>query len=82
MPKKNVRLIFFIILFKDIFYYYIIILPLFGFKRGYDMTDWSDFILIEIKRCYNSNDRWKFILFFIRRENEMKIKARETNEDH
>ena len=45
--------------------YYIIILPLFGFKRGYDMKDQSDFILTEIKRCYNSNDRWKFILFLI-----------------
>jgi len=43
MPKKNVRLIFFIILFKDIFYYYIIILPLFGFKRGYGVKDRLDF---------------------------------------
>ena len=63
------------------------------------MTERSEFILTEIKGCYNTNDRWKFILFFIRRENdlnkwlkhvkkgvqkvnEMKIKARETNEDH
>jgi len=46
-----------------IFYYIIIILPLFGFKRGYNVKDQSDFILTEIKRCYNSNDRWKFILF-------------------
>jgi len=60
---------FFIILFKDIFYYYIIILPLFGFKRGYGVKDRSDFILTKIKRYYNSNDRWKFILFFIRQEN-------------
>jgi len=62
-------LIFFIILFKDIFDYFIIILSLFGFKRGYGVKDRSDFILTKIKRYYNSNDRWKFILFFIRREN-------------
>jgi len=54
-----------IILFKDIFFDYIITLRLFGFKRGYDVKGRSDFILTEIKRCYNSNDRWKFILFFI-----------------
>ena len=52
------------ILLKGIFYYYIIILPLFGFQRGYGMTERSDFILIEINGSYNSNDRWKFILFF------------------
>ena len=63
------------------------------------MTEWSEFILTEIKGCYNTNDRWKFILFFIRRENDlnkmtkarkkgvrkvnqMKIRARGTNEDH
>jgi len=55
------------------FDYYIIILPLFGFKRGYDMTERPKFILKEIKGCYNTNDRWKFILFFIRRENDLKI---------
>jgi len=54
---------------KDIFDYFIIILPIFGFKRGYDVKDRSNFILTEIKRYYNSNDRWKFILFFIRQEN-------------
>jgi len=70
-PKKNVRLIFFIILFKDIFDYFIIILPLFGFKRGYNVKDRSDFILTETKRYYISNDRWKFILFFISRENDL-----------
>ena len=53
------------------FYYYIIILPRFGFKRGYGMTEQLDFILTEIKRCYNTNDRYKFILFFIRRENDL-----------
>jgi len=35
-----------------------------GFKRGYGMTERLEFILREIKRCYNTNDRWKFILFF------------------
>ena len=34
--------IFFIILFKDIFDYFIIILPLLGFKRGYNVKDRSD----------------------------------------
>jgi len=64
-------ILFLIILFKNIFYYYIIILPLFGFKRGYDVKDRSDFVLTDIKTYYNSNDRWKFILFLIRRENEL-----------
>ena len=64
-PKeKTSDWFFFIILLKDIFYYYIIILSLFGFQRGYGMTKRSDFILTEINGCYNSNDRWKFILFF------------------
>ena len=52
------------ILFKDIFDYFIIIFPLFGFQRGYGVKDRSDFILTEINGCYNSNDRWKYILFF------------------
>ena len=63
--KRNVRLIFFwFILLKDIFDYYIIIIPLFGFQCGYGMTERSDFTLNEINGYYNSNDRWKFILFF------------------
>jgi len=62
---------FLFILLKDIFYYYIIILPLFGFQRGYGMTERSDFILNEINGYYNSNDRWKFILFLIRWENDL-----------
>ena len=57
---------FLFILLKDIFDYYIINLPPFGFQRIYSMTERSDFILTEIKRCYNTNDRWKFILFLIR----------------
>jgi len=64
-PREKRPIYFFIILFKDIFYYYINILPLFGFKRGYGVKDRSYFILTEIKRYYNSNDRWKFILFLI-----------------
>jgi len=44
--------------------YYTIILPLFGFQRGYGMTERSDFILTEINGYYKSNDWWKFILFF------------------
>jgi len=56
---------------KYFFDYYIIILPLFGFQRGYGMIEWSDFILTEINGYYNSNDRWKFILFLIRRENDL-----------
>jgi len=63
--RKNIRLIFLDYFTKR---YFIIIILLFGFffafKRGYGMTERSDFILTEIKRCYNSNDRWKFILFF------------------
>jgi len=55
---------FWFILLKDIFDYYIIILPLFGFQRSYSTTERSDFILTEINRYHNSNDRWKFILFF------------------
>jgi len=51
-------LIFFDNFIKNYFFdYYIIILPLFGFKRGYNMIERSDFILTEIKRCYNSNER-------------------------
>ena len=38
--------------------------PLFGFKRGYGITERSDFILPEIKRCYISNERWKIIFIF------------------
>jgi len=64
-PKEKCPIDFFwFILLKDIFDDYIIILPLFGFQRGYGMTEWSDFILTEINGYYNSNDRWKFILFF------------------
>ena len=35
------------------------------------MKDRSDFILTEIKRYYNSNDRCKFILLLLRRENDL-----------
>jgi len=63
-PKEKRPIDFFFILLKDIFDYYIIILPLFGFQCGYGMTERSDFILTETNGYYNSNDRWKFILFF------------------
>jgi len=69
--RKRLIDFFWFILLKDIFDYYIIISPLFGFKRGYDMTERSEFILTEIKGCCNTNDRWKFILFLIRRENDL-----------
>jgi len=55
----------FIILFKDI----LIILLLFfffWFNRGYSVNDWLDFVLTVIKRHYNTNDRLKLILSFIR----------------
>jgi len=58
-------LIFFGLFYKKIFFdYYIIILPLFGFQCGYGTTERSDFILTKINGYYNSNDQWKFILFF------------------
>ena len=63
--------LFLIILFKDIFYIILLFYLFFGFKRGYGVKNWLDFILTEIKRYYNSNDRWKFILFFIRWENDL-----------
>ena len=70
--RKNVQLIFLIILLKDIFLIIKLFFCLFfGFKHGYGMTERSDFILTEIKRCYNTNDQWKFILFLIRRENDL-----------
>jgi len=44
-PKEKCPNDFFLLFNLNIFfYYYIIILPLFGFKRGYGMTDRSDFI--------------------------------------
>jgi len=46
--RKTSDWFFWFILLKDIFDYYIIILPLFGFQRGYSMTERSDFILTEI----------------------------------
>jgi len=54
---------YFIIIFQDILII-LLLLCFFWFNRGYGMKDRSDFILTEIKRNYNSNDRWKFILFF------------------
>ena len=68
-PKEKRPIDFFDYFIQRYFYYFIIILPLFVFKRGYSVKDWLDFILTEIKRYHNSNYRWKFILLFIRREN-------------
>ena len=62
--RKTSDCFFLFILLKYIFDYYTIILPLFGFQRSYGMTERSGFILTEINGYYNSNDRWKFILFF------------------
>jgi len=63
--RKTSDRFFLISLLKEIFLIIILLFCLFfGFKRAYDMIEWSDFILTEIQRCYNSNDRWKFILFF------------------
>ena len=64
-PKeKNVRLIFRFTLLKDIFLIIILLFYLFfDFQRGYGTTERSEFILTEINGWYNSNDRWKFILF-------------------
>jgi len=70
-PKGKRPINFFLLFYLKIFFIIILILPLFGFKRGYGVKDRSDFILTEIKRYYNLNDRWKFILFLIRQENDL-----------
>jgi len=64
-PKEKRPIGFFvIILLKDISLITILLFCLFfGFKHGYGMIERSDFILTEIKRCYNTKDQWKFILF-------------------
>jgi len=57
--------IFRFILLKGIFillYYYF---TSFDFQHGYGKTERSEFILTEINGWYNSNDRWKFILFLV-----------------
>ena len=65
-------MIFRFILLKDVFLIiYIIFYLFFVFQRGYGMTERSEFILTEIKGCYTTNDWWKFILFLIRRENDL-----------
>ena len=70
-PKEKCPIDFFDYFIQRYFDYFIIILPLLVFKRGYGMKDRLDFILTEIKRYHNSNDWWKFILLFIRRENSL-----------
>ena len=64
-PKeKTSDLIFRFILLKCIFLIIILLFYLFfDFQRGYGTTERSEFILTEINGWYNSNDRWKFILF-------------------
>ena len=62
--RENVRLIFRFSLLKDIFFNIILLFYLFfDIQRGYGTTERSEFILTEINGWYNSNDRWKFILF-------------------
>ena len=56
---------YFIIIFQDILIILLLFCLFFLFNHGYGVKDWSDFILTEIKRYYNSNDQWKFILFLI-----------------
>ena len=52
------------ILLKGIFFIIILLFYLlFDFQRGYGTTERSEFILTEINGWYNSNDRWKIILF-------------------
>ena len=46
-------------------------LHFFCFQRGHGMTERSDFILTEINGCYNAKDRWKFILFLFKGENDL-----------
>ena len=55
---------FVFILLNGIFFIIILLFYLFfDFQRGYGTTEWSEFILTKINGLYNSNDRWKFILF-------------------
>jgi len=65
---------YFIIFFQDIliilllffpkYFDYFIIILLFWFNRGYSMNDWLDFVLIVIKRDYNTNYQLKFIIIY------------------
>jgi len=56
--SKEKRLIaFFDYFIKRYFDYFIIIFPFFWINRGYGVNDRLNFILIVIKRDYNSNDR-------------------------
>ena len=40
------------------------------------MNDRLDFVLIEIKRDYNTNDRLKFILSIIKRDNGLNDRSK------
>ena len=63
--KEKRPIDFFDYFIKIYFDYFIAIFFFFCFKRGYGVNDRLDFILTEIKRYYNSNDRWKihFIIY-------------------
>ena len=62
--RENVRLIFRFYFTKRYFLIIILLFYLFfDFQRGYGTTERLEFILTEINEYYNSNDRWKFILF-------------------
>ena len=70
--KKNLKekwlIDFFLLFYSKIFWLFYYYFASFGFKRAYGVKDRLDFILTEIKRYYNSNNRLKFILLFIRWE--------------
>jgi len=63
-PKEKRPIDFFGLFYSNIFWLFYYYFASFGFKRGYGVKDRLDFILTEIKRYYNSNDRWKLILLF------------------
>jgi len=79
-PKEKRPIDFFGLFYSKIFLIILLLFCLFFcFKCDYGVKDRLNFILTEIKRYYNSNDRWKFILLLIRRENGLNkiVKARQ-----
>ena len=71
-PKEKRPIDFFALFYLKIFFdYYIIILPLFGFERGYGMTERLDFILTEINGYYKPMIGGNLLYFWIRRENDL-----------
>ena len=63
--KEKHPIDFFVYFIQRYFDYFIIIL-FFLFNRGYIVNNRLDFALTVTKRDYNTNDRLKFILSFIR----------------